>query len=134
MTGVQTCALPIYPRVKVPTADLVAQFRLARSIESLRVQVAQTTARAKSLRTGLSPTDARRRMLDAVIGGPPPGTPDNSLGLPSQDFSSLWYLDGALQNLSGLVESADTPPTPDEVTAYEMYKSRYLAAAARLHM
>jgi hypothetical protein len=122
------------PRVKVSGADLALQFRLAREIESLRVLVAQTAARAKALRTGLSPTDAKRHKLDAIIGGPQPGSPDNSLGLPSEDFSSLWYLDGALQNLTGLVESADTAPTPDEVKAFEMYQAGYRAAAARVRM
>ena len=110
----------------------MAQFRLARGIESLRVQIAQTTARAKALRTGLSPTDAKRRTLDAILGGPQASSPDNSLGLPSQDFSSLWYLDGALQNLSGLVESADAAPTPDEVKAFAMYEAGLKAVVARL--
>src|SRR4029077_10421873 len=36
------------PRVKVSTADLLGQFRLARDIESLRVRVAQATLRART--------------------------------------------------------------------------------------
>ncbi|HKW44006.1 MAG TPA: hypothetical protein VJN22_00025 [Candidatus Eremiobacteraceae bacterium] len=120
------------PRVKVSTADLVAQFRLARSIESLRVLVATASARAKAERAHIGAADARARELDAIIGGPPSQSPDNSLGTPSQDFSSLWYIDGALQNVSGLVESADAAPTPDELSAYLMDKRLYGAAVARL--
>jgi hypothetical protein len=125
------------PRVTVSASDLLAQFQLARSIESLRVAIAQRSARAKAYRAGLSSTNATtqsiRRTLDAIIGGPAAGSPDNSVGVPSQDFTSLWYLDGALQNLSGLVESADARPTPDEVKAFAMYGSRYRADVTRLH-
>jgi photosystem II stability/assembly factor-like uncharacterized protein len=120
------------PRVKVSSADLLLQFRLARDIESLRVQVALTSARAKTERARLPATDRRRREVDAIIGGTPEGSPDNSLGMPSQDFSSLLYVDGALQALSGLVESADSAPTSDEVKAFAMDKAIFRAAAARL--
>jgi photosystem II stability/assembly factor-like uncharacterized protein len=133
-TFAQSLDVAADPRVKVSVADLVSQFRVAREIESLRVKIAQTTARAKTLRAGLAPNSARRRSVDAVIGGPPAGSPDNSVGVPSEDFSSLWYLDNALQNLSGLVESADTAPTPDEVKALTIYESGYKSAAARLHL
>jgi hypothetical protein len=120
------------PRVKVSSADLLAQFRLAREIESVRVHVAQTSAGAKTERARLSATDPRLRALDAIIGGPQAGSPDNSLGLPSQDFASLWYVDGALRTLSGLVESADTAPTADEVRAFAIDKAIFSAASARL--
>jgi hypothetical protein len=98
----------------------------------LRVQVALTSARAKTERARLPATDRRRREVDAIIGGTPEGSPDNSLGMPSQDFSSLLYVDGALQALSGLVESADSAPTSDEVKAFAMDKAIFRAAAARL--
>jgi hypothetical protein len=52
--------------------------------------------------------------------------------VPSQDFASLWYLDGALQNLSALVESADAAPTPDERKAFTMAEAGYRSAAKRL--
>jgi len=120
------------PRVKVSTADLLAQFRLARSIEALRVQVALSTARAKAARARSSATDRTQKQFDAIIGGPPEGSPDNSVGTPSQDYSSLWYVDGALQTLSGLVESADTAPTADEVKAFTMDKAIYDSDVRRL--
>lgn len=120
------------PRVQASSADLSAQFRLARSIESLRVQVALSSAHAKVARARLSAADKKRNAIDALIGGPAEGNPDNSVGTPSQDYASLWYVDGALQTLSGLVESADTAPTADELKAFAMDKAIYASAARRL--
>jgi len=131
-TFTQTLTVVEDPRVAVSMSDLKAQFQLARAIESLRVAVAQTTARAQAMRTRMQATDGRRHTLDTIIGGPKAGTPDNSVGVPSQDFTSLWYLDGALQNLSALVESADAAPTPDERKAFTMAEAGYRAAAKRL--
>jgi photosystem II stability/assembly factor-like uncharacterized protein len=120
------------PRVAVSTSDLMEQFQLARSIESLRVAIAQTSARAKAMRGQISATDSRRRTLDLIVGGPAAGAPGNAFGVPSQDFTSLWYLDGALQTLSALVESADSAPTPDERKAFTMDDAAYHAAVRRL--
>lgn len=47
-----------------------------------------------------------------------PGTPDDSIGKPSHDFSSFTYLTGALGYLESVVESADAAPTPDAYAAF----------------
>ena len=69
------------------------------------------------MRSRFSATDGRRRTLDAIIGGPEAGSPDNSVGvLVVRDFHeplvSRRHVAGRYR---ALVESAGfTAPTPDE--------------------
>ncbi|HKE37830.1 MAG TPA: hypothetical protein VKB39_10360, partial [Candidatus Baltobacteraceae bacterium] len=67
-----------------------------------------------------------------IAGKGPPDNPDDSVGSYSHDFTSLYYVDNALQNLQGAVESADVAPTPAMQSAYrklEAIAKRALAQA-----
>jgi hypothetical protein len=118
------------PRVKVPEADLAAQFeasqRAAGSIESLAKPSALASDIAKQLKTlqpklkGNNEAEAAvaefQKKFDGVVGPPPPdyGTPV----IPVQtDHTSVRYLQGALRQVQGALQSADAPPTPDQLTA-----------------
>jgi photosystem II stability/assembly factor-like uncharacterized protein len=115
------------PRAHVSRSDLAAQFSLARSIESLRVNVAETSSLARVLRAKLPSGDRRIPAVDALLGSRPSGSPDNSVGSPSGDFSSLRFLARSLEQLQGLVQSCDCAPTKDEVTTLGMRRDRLSA-------
>ena len=108
------------PRVSASDADLVAQFRVAREIELLRVQAQQSYELAL------------RRKDYRLAGRAPLQTPDNSMGSPEVEFTSLWAVVSQLGRLEGAVESADTSPTPDELRALAHWKAVFEADRARL--
>lgn len=118
-TWLQPLVVTRDPRVHATDADLIAQFKLARAIEALRV----STAKAYALAT--------RRKLTAVAGGPPPSNP-NTFGGPQFEFASLWAVGNALDALAGSVESADSAPTGDEYAAFAHWKGIYEADQAKL--
>ncbi len=120
------------PRAHVGHADLLAQFSLARKIEAARAEVATTTASARTRRSQLAPSDSRGATIDALLGSSPSGSPDDSVGSPSLDFSSLRYLAHALDQLETLVESGDAAPTKDEVAALAASQNRLSAIRAEL--
>jgi photosystem II stability/assembly factor-like uncharacterized protein len=105
---------PTYP---ASDADLNAQFKLAEQIEAETHAVSEALAQAKKL-------VATHPQLRAVVGQEPPTTPDDSVGKPAQDFSSLRYIGDALQGLEGAVEGADARPTPDQYAAYAVLKRK----------
>ncbi|HLJ82900.1 MAG TPA: hypothetical protein VKT51_01835 [Candidatus Eremiobacteraceae bacterium] len=115
------------PRAHVSRSDLAAQFSLARSIESLRVQVAETSSRARAIRAKMPLSDRRLSIMNTLLGSTPSGSPDDSVGSPSEDFSSLRFLARSLEQLQGLVESGDAAPTKDEVSAFNMRRDRLAA-------
>ncbi len=113
------------PRIKATDADLVAQFDLAKQIQSERVRVAAARSQVDSIRRQLaalkskatSPVateiEAFTRKLDSIA-GPPPATPEEDFfGEPTIDPNTLRRLATALQQLARAVESADAAPTPD---------------------
>jgi photosystem II stability/assembly factor-like uncharacterized protein len=92
------------PRVAATDADLIAQYRLAQAIEARKAQIAA----------------ARKRTHDPnILGVVQPVNPDDSVGAPSHDFTSLLALDNAFDSLEQAVESADAAPTPDMRRAYD---------------
>ena len=118
------------PRVKVPEADLVAQLeasqRAAGSIESLAKPSTLAGDIAKQLKAlqqqlkGNNEAEAAvaefQNKFDVVVGPPPPdyGTPV----IPVQtDYISVRYLQGALRQVQGALQSADAAPTPDQLKA-----------------
>ncbi|HZX68253.1 MAG TPA: hypothetical protein VFE70_05175, partial [Candidatus Elarobacter sp.] len=56
--------------------------------------------------------------IDAIVGAPPSRDPRNSVGTPATSFTTLRWYAGALGELFGAVESADTSPTRGERTAW----------------
>lgn len=63
-----------------------------------------------------------------IIGQAPPTTPDDSVGKPAQDFSSLRYVGDALE----AVENADARPTADQYAAFAVLKAKAHKAMSAL--
>jgi hypothetical protein len=120
------------PREHVSRADLAAQFSLARSIESLRVKVTEKSSLVRAMRAKMPTGDRRISKVEALLGTIPTGSPDNSVGSPSQDFSSLRFLGRSLEQLQGLVQSCDCAPTKDEVTTFGTLRDRLSAISREL--
>ena len=91
------------PRIAANVADLRAQYELAEAIEARKAQI------AAARRTTGSPQ---------FLGIPPPANPDDSIGTPSHDFTSLLALNAAFSKLERVIESADAAPTRDMERAY----------------
>ncbi|MGZ3528469.1 MAG: VPS10 domain-containing protein [Vulcanimicrobiaceae bacterium] len=105
------------PRIHASDADLREQFAFAESIEAAQAQVKQAQAEvAKRLKSATNA--AARARLAAIAGVEPPSDPDDSVGKPSYDFTSLRFLAGAFDNLEGAVESGDNPPSADARIAF----------------
>ncbi|MBV8154093.1 MAG: hypothetical protein JOY98_06710 [Candidatus Eremiobacteraeota bacterium] len=108
------------PRVPATDADLIAQYVLARKIESLRAEVEAARKRAQAAGNA------------AVAGSEPADNPDDSVGAYSNDLSSLLYVGNSLDNLGAAVESADAAPTPTMYDAYRKLELLYRRAAAHV--
>jgi len=111
---------PTYP---ASDSDLRAQFDLAQSIDTEATSVADVLKRARTL-------VKTHPQLRSVVGEAPPTTPDDSVGKPAQDFTSLRYIGDALQNLLQGVESGDVRPTPDQYTAFNILRAKAARAIA----
>jgi photosystem II stability/assembly factor-like uncharacterized protein len=120
------------PRISATDADLAAQYQLASSIERLRANVRAARDRARKLAAQKLTASQLQTLQTLVLGAPTAGSPDDSIGGYSHDFVSLRYLDGALANLEGAVESADAAPTTDMRRAYDKLNAIYHAAMQRL--
>ncbi len=119
------------PRVRASDTDLREQFDLAQSIEHERANTtsAYHTAVAAlkqirtlqtSAKTGCSPSElaAGEQHLSVLAGGAAASSPDNSVGYPQPNLTSLYSLALALETLETAVESADAAPTSDERRAF----------------
>jgi hypothetical protein len=124
---------PLYP---ASNAALSAQLQLARSIEALNAQItdAQTRAAAllKSRGSKLSP--AQLAQLNTVIGSAPKNTPDDSVGKPALDFTSLRYIGVALEMLGGNVESGAARPSASQYLAFRILQKKAASAMRTLQM
>ncbi|MGB6714483.1 MAG: hypothetical protein WBE30_12730, partial [Candidatus Cybelea sp.] len=118
------------PRLPATDADLRAQYDLATRVAALRADVAAARAKAEQHVKQLSGSNAAAYRRD-VIGEAPPDNPDDSEGVYSHDLSSFRYLENQLDNLEGMIESADAAPTPDMRTAYDKLSSIYRTTLAR---
>jgi photosystem II stability/assembly factor-like uncharacterized protein len=120
---------PTYPATD---ADLHAQFELAEQIESQLATVKANLRRAQALQKADPKSSSARAQLIAIIGQAPQSTPDDSVGKPAEDFSSLRYVSDALQALEGAVESGDARPTPDQYAAFAILKAKAASAEQTL--
>ncbi len=128
-TYTQPLTLRRDPSSPATDADLRAQFDLAERIDALSQSLKSARARAESL-------VKTHPQLRAVIGQAPPTSPDDSVGKPAQDFSSLRYVSEALQALEAAVESADARPTADQYAAFTILgrsASIAMRAVANVH-
>jgi len=124
---------PIYP---ASNADLRAQLRLARSIAALSAQVTDAQHRAAALLKSRGSKLPARQLaaLHMVIGAAPKNTPDDSVGKPATDFSSLRYIGDALQTLQGAVESAQAAPTASQYLTFRILQKKAASVIRTLQM
>ena len=92
------------PRVHASVADLQAQYDLANRVSDKLHEIGEATKRAKG--------------RPEITGTPTPHDPDDSVGKPPTDLTTLRYLKGAYENLWTAIESADAPPTADMRAAF----------------
>jgi photosystem II stability/assembly factor-like uncharacterized protein len=121
------------PRIHASDADLTAQYAIASQIAQSIDAVDAARERAKMLAKKMLIPARRAELESEIIGKEPPDDPDNSVGAPSSDFTSLTFLDGSLLNLFDAVESADAAPTPDMLAAYSKLRAIYDRTLSRLN-
>ncbi|MEP7184509.1 MAG: hypothetical protein ABI767_01620 [Rhodanobacter sp.] len=131
------------PRVKISRAALQAQYDLGRQLESERMKIAGVSAQAEKLRVQLSKVrgkvsgdlarkiDAAVNKIDGVAGVKPEDDPANSVGLPTTDFVSLLYLQGAYANLAASVDGADAAPSGGKTATLAKYEKILGSALAK---
>ncbi len=120
------------PRISASDADLRSQFDFATAIETLHARVTDARTRAQKIARDSLPAAKARALHVEIIGENPPENPDDSVGAYSHDFTSLLYLQGALDNLESAVESGDAAPTPDMRGAFKKLEAIYAKTLARL--
>src|SRR5260370_19436766 len=121
------------PRVKTSPEDLEEQFDRAPQLKGEWSDVAKVSREAEHLRLQLKSLRAQvtpgsdlaaaiedpSRKVEAAAGAPPAQDFGSfPAPRPAPDKTSLRFLTGALGTLESVIESADTAPTPDAVTAF----------------
>jgi photosystem II stability/assembly factor-like uncharacterized protein len=109
-TYAQTVAVRRDPRSSASDADLREQYAFVIPLLDLSDSVSTALAQAACLEQkypNLKP------VIDPIA-GVPYSNPDDPVGPPPTDFSSLNYFSGQLGALSASVESGDSAPTPQE--------------------
>ncbi|MCB1569719.1 MAG: hypothetical protein KDI72_01345, partial [Xanthomonadales bacterium] len=120
------------PRVDLAPAGYAAAFTLARKVEALQARIGEARQQATALRKALAEKQAaatdpatRRKLakletdLNAISGSTPVPNPINAWAFPPKSTRSLTYLDRALGQLFGTIESADAAPSPDATAGAE---------------
>lgn len=120
------------PRVDLAPAGYAAAFALARKVEALQARVGEARQQASALRKRLTERQAtatdpatRRTLakleaeLNVISGSTPAPNPINAWAFPPKSTRSLTYLDRALGQLFGTIESADAAPSPNAQTGAE---------------
>ncbi len=107
------------PRINVTDQALREQFVLSNAIDDKIAQARAARAHAQAvLKSGkLNPEQTARLQRD-VLGIRSAGNPDNSVGVPSTDFTTLRFLGQQFEFLFFAVQSADAAPTHDQHVAY----------------
>jgi hypothetical protein len=132
-TYTQPLTVKMDPNVKVSQAGLELKFETDRKIIAAREEVSDALEQANHLQEQLQlllPKVKSRnelagrfeelhRKLIRVLGAEQSSSPDFSGEFgPSNDYTSLRYLDSSLGHLEHVVESADAAPTPDAIKAF----------------
>ena len=76
--------------------------------------------------------ETRSELRESVIGTPPAGDPDDSIGKPAHDFTSLRYLDDQYATLFAAEQSGDAAPTSDMRTGFAKLNATLVATLQRL--
>jgi len=107
------------PRTNATNADLWAQYDFANAIEDRLAQISAAQKHAHALLAGGKlPSTVAASVRRDILGERPPGDPDDSVGKPATDFTSLRFLARSFSALEGAVESADAAPTHDQRAGY----------------
>ncbi|HEX6550199.1 MAG TPA: hypothetical protein VF117_05945, partial [Gammaproteobacteria bacterium] len=138
----QTFTVREDPRVTASQADLEKQYRLARQIETQRVQIATASKQAVGLLQQIDDLRARApagvatqlaAFGTAVTAMTELHAVPVAYGIPGSapaKVTSLHYLENALAALQDAVESADTAPTADAVAGFQKQAAASQAALA----
>ena len=137
----QPLTVKLDPRLQVSTADLQKQLTTAREVESLSAKTSEALRQAANLRraiTGLhaqsapevkSALDAFAQQIDDVAGTPPRLSPEDSgVAPPSNDRTSLLYLNGELQRIAQSVNGGQAAPTDGALKAFADAQQKVAAA------
>jgi photosystem II stability/assembly factor-like uncharacterized protein len=125
------------PRIEAGDADLQAQYRLALQVEESAAHLNRAyrllnAALDRLLQSRSASAQACLRRLRAIAGAPASATPDNSVGYPETNLTSLHYVMGQLMSLEAMVESADVAPTPDARRTFAALEAAGRAAMDRI--
>jgi photosystem II stability/assembly factor-like uncharacterized protein len=108
------------PRINVTDAQLLEQYDFANEIDAQLARIGAARARVEAvLKRGTLPPAQAEIVRTRILGVAPPENPDNSVGVPATNLTTLRYLSGTLTNLEADVESADAAPTPDMRKGYD---------------
>jgi photosystem II stability/assembly factor-like uncharacterized protein len=118
-TVTQPLVLRRDPRIRATDADLVAQYALARDVDTLLARVQRAVAQATEMRKKPGADVAQIDKLAGPVAEP---------GAPPTSFTSLRWYASALSDLFGSVESADAAPTADERAAWSSLRPKAEAA------
>jgi photosystem II stability/assembly factor-like uncharacterized protein len=107
------------PRINVTDADLQEQFALANAIDDKIAQVAAARDHAQALlKSGKLSAAQTASLQHDVLGVREAGNPDNSVGVPSTDYTTLRFLGQQFGMLFFAVQGADAAPTHDQHLAF----------------
>jgi len=120
-TFTRTFTLQRDPRVHASDAGLVAQAALANALDAMTAQVDSALAQAKVDR---AKPNADVASIDRIAGAAPSDNPRNSVALPPTESNTLRAERGELAELENAVESADTPPTHEQRSAWAPLRER----------
>ena len=81
---------------------------------------------------GITAVAKQAKAHPAIAGTPPPTNPDDSVGKPATDLTTLRYLRSQYENLWNAVESADAAPTADMRAAFAKLNATLGRTMARL--
>ena len=120
----------VLPMPGIATASLRSAYAFELQIEAERSKLADAQKRVDAaMKTA---TGAHKTALEAIAGTEPESNPDDSVGKPAQDFTSLRYLDDAYGNLEESVNSVDAAPTADQRLAFTRLNATLNATLQKL--
>ena len=114
------------PRSHSTDADLREQYAFANAIEAKLAEITRARSRATSLK--LSP--AQR---SALIDQSAEANPDDTIGKPATNFSTLAFLADAYGNLEAAAESDDAAPSPDMRAGFAKLNATLASTLAKLN-
>jgi hypothetical protein len=107
------------PRINVTDQALRDQFILSNAIDDKIAQIAAARARAQAtIKSGKLSAAQTARLQREVLGIREAANPDNSVGVPAADFTTLRFLGQQFAFLYDAVQSADAAPTHDQRVAF----------------